>query len=155
MRRWFCEILRPFGLIISELWPGLGFQPPWHSSLRFQRNVIFSFPTDSFWHLPSGLDLSFVNFGLLLWDFLKTKIIEAAEDKIWTKEATTKKWRLWFDEKCLKKSFDDSIFDFYFKLRLLCHRGWKSEDGSSLWNGEAKWPQNFTNHLLIETKKRC
>ena len=49
--------------------------------------------------------------------------MEAAEAKIWTKEATTKQLRQWFDEKYLKKSFDDSIFDFYFKLRLLCHRG--------------------------------
>ena len=32
-----------------------------------------------------------------------------------------KKLRQWFDEKCLKKSFDDSIFDFYFQMRLLSH----------------------------------
>ena len=118
--------MKPFGLIVSELWPSLGFQPPWHSSLRFQRNVVFSFLIDSFRHFPSGLDLSFVNFGLFLWDFLITKIVEATEAKIWAKEAKMKKIRQWFDEKCLKKSFDDSIFDFYFQMRLLCHWGWKS-----------------------------
>ena len=40
-----------------------------------------------------AVESGFVNFGLLLRDFLTSKIIEATEAKIWAKEAKMKKLR--------------------------------------------------------------
>ena len=62
-----------------------------HGTAASDFKEILFFLIDSFRHFPSGLDLSFVNFGLFLWDFLITKIVEATEAKIWAKEATIKK----------------------------------------------------------------